>query len=130
MTPNHMAGVTLSLPVFSGGTRKHKVAQAKIELEKAINQQSMVEEQLKLQEEQLLYDLKTAAENYQAQGENVEVAKRVYQNIQNKYEQGMASSLDLTQSNSDYLQAESNYIQSVMSLIQAKVALDKLYNQL
>jgi outer membrane protein TolC len=50
--------------------------------------------------------------------------------MENKYKQGMASSLELTQSNNQYLQAENNYISSLMSLLQTKVALDKLLNNL
>ena len=130
MTPNNMAGVTLSLPIFSSGGRKQQLAQAKIDLDKVQLNKSMVEEQLNIQYKQLLLDLNTAIENYNSQKENVAVANRVFENIHKKYEQGMASSLDLTQSNSNYLQAESNYIQATMSLLQAKVAIDKLLNQL
>lgn len=130
MTPNHVAGATLSLPLFSSGSRKHKVSQAKINLDKVQLNKSMVAEQLNIQNKQLILDLNTAIENYNSQKENVEIATRVYKNIQNKYEQGMASSLDLTQSNNNYLQAESNYIQSVMALLQAKVAINKLHNNL
>lgn len=130
MTPNHIAGFTLNIPVFSSGARKHKVNQAKIQLEQARISKSMVSDQLALQEKQLLSDLKSAMEDYKAQKENVAVARRVYDNINRKFEQGMVSSLDLTQSNGNYLQAESNYIQSTMKLIQAQIALDKLYNEL
>jgi outer membrane protein TolC len=130
MTPNHVAGVTMSLPLFSGGKRNHQLAQAKIQLNKVQINKSMVEEQLAIQQKQLQLDLKTAIENYNSQKDNVEVARRVYANIQNKFKQGVASSLDLTQSNNNYLQAESGYIQSILSLLQAKVALDKLHNQL
>lgn len=130
MTPNNMAGVTLSLPIFSSGTRKQQVAQAKIDLDKVQLNKSMVEDQLNIQYKQLLLDLKTAIENYHSQKENVAVANRVFENIHKKYEQGMASSLDLTQSNNNYIQAESNYIQATMSLLQAKVAIDKLLNNL
>jgi outer membrane protein TolC len=130
MTPNNLAGVTMNVPVFQSGTRKHKVAQAQIELDKAQLSQSMLKDQLQLQFQQLVFDLNNAIENYEAQKENVEIAKRVFNNIKNKYEQGVASSLDLTQSNSNYLQAESNYIQSMMSLMQARLAIDKLNNQL
>jgi len=130
MTPKNIAGVTMNVPIFSSGKRNQQLAQAKIELNKVKINKSMVEEQLNIQQKQLQLDLKTAIENYDSQKENVEVARRVYANIQNKFKQGVASSLDLTQSNSNYLQAESGYIQSILSLLQAKVALDKLHNQL
>jgi outer membrane protein len=112
MTPNHIAGLSMSIPVFSSGARKHRVNQAKIQVEQAKLSKELVTDQLMMQEKQLQFDLKTAIDDYEAQKENVVVAKRVYDNINRKYEQGMVSSLDLTQVNSNYLQAESAYIQS------------------
>jgi outer membrane protein TolC len=50
--------------------------------------------------------------------------------MENKYKQGMASSLDLTQANSLFLQAENNYVTSLMNLLQTKLALDKLLNNI
>jgi outer membrane protein TolC len=50
--------------------------------------------------------------------------------MENKYKQGMASSLDLIESNSLYLQAENNYISSLMNLLQTKLALEKLMNSM
>lgn len=130
MTPNHMAGLSLSIPIFSSGSRMHKINQAKLQLEQAKTNKAMVTDQLMMQEQQLQLDLKSALEDYQAQKENVDIAKRAFENINRKYEQGMVSSLDLTQSNSTYLQAESAFIQSTFKLIQAQIAIDKLYNQL
>jgi outer membrane protein TolC len=71
-----------------------------------------------------------AYENYITQSKNVDVAKRVFESFNNKYKQGLVSSLELTQANSNYLQAESNYISAVLSLLQAKLSLDKLFNNI
>ena len=48
--------------------------------------------------------------------------------MENKYKQGMASSLELTQANQQYLQSENNYISALMNLLQTRLALDKLLN--
>jgi outer membrane protein len=130
MTPKNIAGVSMSIPIFSSGSRNYKVAQAKINLEKSAINKSMVTDQLKMQEQQLKMDLSSALENYNSQKENVTVAKRVLETVNRKYEQGIVSSLDLTQANSNYLQAETNFVQASFTLIQARLALDKLYNQL
>jgi outer membrane protein TolC len=130
MTPKHIAGVSMSIPVFSSGSRKYKVSQAKIKLEQAQVNKSMVEDQLTMQEQQLKLDLNSALENYDLQKENVNVAKRVFESVNRKFEQGMVSSLELTQTNSSYLQAETNFVQASFALIQARLALDKLYNKL
>jgi outer membrane protein len=90
----------------------------------------MVTEQLLLQEKQLRYNLVNAREQYNLQKENIDVSKRVYSSTENKFRQGMASSLDLTQANSLYLQAENNYISALMNLLQTKLALDKLLNNM
>ena len=130
LSPKDVAGLSLSVPIFSGGTKKAQVSQAKIELDKIKRDKSLLEEQLQLQDNQLSFEFKNAYDNYLTQKENVEVAQRVYTSYQNKYKQGMVSSLELTQANSNYLQAESNYVSSVMTLLQAKLSLDKLYNNL
>lgn len=130
LTPSNVAGVTLSLPIFSSGMRKSKVAQAKIDYGMALRSQEMVKDQLETQKKQLLFNYQNALENYSTQKENVETAGRVYKSIQNKYQQGMASSLDLTQANTNYLTAQNNYLSSVLTLLQAQTSLEKLYNTL
>jgi outer membrane protein TolC len=130
LSPRNAAGLTLSVPIYSGGLRKAKVDIAKIELDKTRRNKSLLGDQLNLQENQLKFELRSALENYQTQKENVQVAQRVYDSYFNKYKQGMLSSLDLTQANSNYLQAENNYISSVLKLLQARLALEKLYNTL
>jgi outer membrane protein len=130
LTPNHLAGFNMAVPIFSSGMRRAQVAQAKINLNMAQRNQEMVKDQLELQKSQLLFNYQNALENFNTQKENVAIAGRVYKSIQNKYQQGFASSLDLTQANSNYLNAENNYLTSVMTLLQAQTSLDKLYNTL
>ncbi|MBN1143754.1 MAG: TolC family protein [Bacteroidales bacterium] len=128
MTPNHLAGITATVPIFSSGMRKAQLDQAKINLDMAQRNQEMVKEQLEIQKNQLLFNYESAFENYNTQKENVEVAGRVLKSIQNKYREGLVSSLDLTQANTNYLTAESNYMSALMTLLQAQTALEKLYN--
>ncbi len=128
LSPKNAAGLNLSIPIFSGFTKKAQMSQAKIELDKISRSKALLEEQLLLQEKQLQFNLNNSYENYVTQKENVEVAQRVYQSNYNKFKQGMISSLDLTQSNSNFLQAENNYVSSVHQLLQSKLELDKLYN--
>ncbi|MEZ5070520.1 MAG: TolC family protein [Bacteroidales bacterium] len=130
MNPNNLAGLSLSVPIFSSGMRKAQVDQARIDYNMAQINKSIMEDQLSVQEKQFKYNLQSSLENYETQKENVDVARRVYDNYKRKYEQGMASSLDLTQANANYLDAESNYLQAVLEVMNAKLALDKLNNTL
>lgn len=130
MTPPNIIGLQMNIPIFASGMRKARVDQAKINYESALNSKALLTDQLLIQEKQLRYNLTTAIEQYDSQKENVTVSKRVYDNLNLKYQQGLVSSLDLTTANNNYLQAETNYIMSMMQLLQADLALNKLLNTL
>jgi outer membrane protein len=128
--PNSVTGLQISVPIFASGQRYSQIRKAQINLVKARTMKDMVTDQLLLQEKQLRYNLINANEQYLSQKDNVEVSGRVYSSTENKFRQGMASSLELTQANSLYLEAENNYISSLMNLLQTKLALDKLLNNI
>jgi outer membrane protein len=127
---NSMTGVQLTIPIFGSGQKYSQIKKARINLNKATTTKDMITEQLLLTEKQLRYNLVNANLQYISQKDNVEVSKRVYASTQNKFKQGMASSLEMTQTNSLYLQAENNYVSSLMNLLQTKLALDKLLNNM
>jgi len=128
--PSSYLGLNFSVPIFASGQRYSSIQKAKINLEKARNTKEMVSDQLQMQDKQLRYNLENANIQYKSQKDNVEVSKRVYSSTENKFKQGMASSLELTQANSLYLQAENNYVSALMELLQTKLALDKLLNNM
>ena len=130
MNPNHLVGLNMSVPIFSSGMRKARVDQAKIDYNMAQTNKSILEDQLTLQEKQFKYNLASSLENFYTQQENREVAQRVYDSYRRKFEQGMATSLDLTQANNNYLDAETNFINAIMQVMNAKLQLDKLMNTL
>ncbi|HKK62639.1 MAG TPA: TolC family protein [Bacteroidales bacterium] len=130
MTPNHLLGFSLTVPIFSSGLRDAKADQARITYEISKRDAEILSDQLELQNRQLKYNLQNSLENFHTQQENVEVAQSLYENYQRKYDHGMASSLDVTQSNSNYLDAQSNYLNAMFEVMDARIQLDKLMNNL
>jgi len=130
MTPPNMIGLQMNVPIFASGARKAGWDRAKINYETTLNNKALLTDQLQIQEKQLRFNLANAMEQYASQKENVEISKRVYDNLNMKYQQGLVSSLDLTTANSNYLQSETNYISATMQLLQADLALNKLLNTL
>ncbi|MBS2096740.1 TolC family protein [Carboxylicivirga linearis] len=130
MQPNNVLQLNLSIPIFSSGMRKSKVNQAKIQLETLQNNKAQLEDALLIQERQARLNLNTALEQYQSQKQNVDVAYRVFENINRKFQHGLVSSLDLTTANNNYLSAESDYIQSMLQVLDAHTTLEKLFNNL
>jgi outer membrane protein len=130
LSPKNVIGLNLSVPILSSGMRNSQLNQARIQYETTQNNKSLLEDQLTLQEKQMRYNMANAIDQYNNRKNNVDVSLRIYQNYQFKYEQGVASSLDLTISNNNYLQSESDYLMSIITLLDAQLALQKLMNTL
>ena len=64
------------------------IKKAQIDLEKAKTTKDMVTDQLSMQDKQLRYNLENANLQYRSQKDNVEVSKRVYTSMENKYQTG------------------------------------------
>ena len=128
MTPPNMVGASVSVPLFSSGSRAAGVKSAKIDYQEAVNSRRQAEDGLRVQYNQLCYDLASALESYDIQSRNLDVTQRVFNNITEKYKFGRASSLEVTNASTDIISAQSNYIQAVMNVISAQVALENLLN--
>ncbi|MBN1448922.1 MAG: TolC family protein [Bacteroidetes bacterium] len=130
ITPKHVIGLNLSLPLFTSGLRAHRIEQAQLNREIAQNQHELLTQELAIREKQLRYNLNNALDQYENRRANRDVAKKVFANMNNKFRQGMVSALDLTMAHNSALQAENNYYSALLQLMQAQVALDKLQSAL
>jgi outer membrane protein len=119
-------GININMPIFTSGVQKAKVAQASIALEQAQNAKIQASQGLVVEEASARLDLDTAYENYLNTKENMELSKKVYDATLFKYNEGVASSLDLTQAHDQYLAAQSDFIQAISGLLTAKNKLDRL----
>ena len=128
MTPPNMVGASVTIPLFQSGSRMASVRSAKVAHAQTLNDKQQAEDGLRIQFNQLCYDLTTALESYQIQRENLDVTKRVFDNLTEKYKFGRASSLEVTNASTDIISAQSNYIQAVMNVIAAQIELETLLN--
>ena len=119
-------GLNISIPVFRSGLQKAKVAQASIALEQAQNAKIQASQGLAVEAASARSALDSAYENYLNTKENMKLSKKVYDTTLIKYNEGVASSLDLTQANDKYLVAQSDFIQAMSGLLTAKNKLDRL----
>ncbi|MFA5649351.1 MAG: TolC family protein [Bacteroidales bacterium] len=128
MTPPNLIGASIVIPIFSSGVRYAKVREAKITHETQLNTLADTKEGLAIQHSQLRYNLTSAFESYETQKKNIEVNQRILENISKKYEQGMASSLDVTTTGTNLITAQNSYVQALMEVVTAQIALEKLLN--
>ena len=121
-------GLSVNFPVFRSGVQKAKVAQASIAMKQAQNAKVQVSQGLTVDAARARSALDSAYENYLNTEENMGLSERVYEVTLIKYNEGVASSLDLTQTNDRYLLAQSEFIQAMSELLTAKNRLDRLNN--
>ena len=129
MTPPNLIGLTLNIPIWSSGKTWSDIKQARIEYDKFQNTIETTRDALLVQERQLRYNVASNYETYEAQKLNIEVTERVFTNVSNKFEHGMASSLELTTASSDIISAQSNYISAVLNLVNAQIEFEQLLNR-
>ena len=128
MTPPNALSIQVSMPLWSSGKRAAGVVEKKIALEEARNTFEETADNLGIQNEQLRYNLQNAYETYTNEQENMDVTQRVFDNTSLKFQQGVASNLDLVNASNDLITAQSTYVQAVLTLVNAEVELEKFLN--
>ena len=128
--PTTIWGLNLSVPIFSSGSRMALVSQAKIKLKQTENNLAQLEKGLSIQTEAAKTKYSNAFETYNTSKEAVAISKKIYNNYQIKFKEGLISSLDLSQIQTQYLSAQTQYIQSMYNLVSSKIELDKITNKL
>lgn len=120
-----LAGVSLQVPIFSSGYRKSRMNQAQLDLEKIRNTKLQVAEGLKLNVSQYRSEFNNALENYLREKQNVALSQAIYERALIKYQEGVATSVELTQQHNQFLDSQRKYFLTVFSLLDAKNKLDK-----
>jgi outer membrane protein TolC len=128
--PMSSVGASLSVPILSSGMRKARLDQAKLELEKIRNTREQVSDGLNLDLMRSRTSFTTALENYYNELENVTLSRKIYQKTLIKYNEGIATSAELTQQHNQFFEAETKYFRGTMQLLNAKIALDKVLGNL
>ena len=88
------------------------------------------ERNLQSQEIQLKNDLLSARTNLDLQEQNVELARKIYDNSTIKAEVGKENSIVVTQKYNQLVNAQSQYVNAMMQVFNKKLELDQLYNQI
>jgi outer membrane protein len=127
--PLSILGLNVNIPLFRSGLQKARTAQAELALDQAREARLQAARGLELEVEQSRVRLSTAWENYRNLKDNMELASRVYDVTLEKYREGVASSMELTQANDKFLRAESDYILALAELLNAKNRLDRVTNR-
>lgn len=106
-------GLNVSVPLFTGLRRTAELEQSRVELEQSRLQLSQLRESVQLQYEQARGERERALSAIEARGRTADVAQRVYDLTVLRYEQGLATQLEVNDARLSLLQARTNRAQAI-----------------
>lgn len=127
--PYSTVGVSLSIPIFSGGKKLYTIKQTKTSIIQTNLQQQDTERNLKLAVKQQMDNMKTCVKRFDAAQKGVEQAIKGYAISQKRYDTGAGTLLEMNDSELALTQARLNFNQSIYDYMIAKAEIEKIIGQ-
>lgn len=119
-------GISLAIPIWSSGSRKNSVAQARLNVEKSKVNAERLKVGLELQVATAKMEFSNAYELYKNKGKGFETSLKIYEKTMAKYKIGMVGSTDLNQRYQQFLASNNDYMLSIYALLSQRIKLNKL----
>lgn len=124
--PQTLWGVQLSVPIWDNLGAAAGIKKAKLEQQKIKNKLYDLEQALTMQTITAKANFATALEQLETSQKNVDLAGRIQQKTLVKYNEGLATSMELTTAENQLIQAQGEYISALFSAMDAKLELKKV----
>ncbi len=124
-----LLGMTMNIPIFSSLGRSAATQRARINLDKAEDDLTEVEQQLKLQIASAKSDYQFAIEDYENKKQNLNLAERIEKKNQIKFFEGISSSFELRQAQTQLYSAQQEFLQGMLDVINKKAELETVLNK-
>jgi hypothetical protein len=127
--PYSVIGVSLSIPIFTGGSKYYKIRQTRVSMEQLDLQREDTERNLQLAVKQNIDNMNTCVKQFDAARKGVEQAERGYLISQKRYDTGAGTLLEMNDAELALTQARLNFNQAIFNYIVAKSDLEKIMGQ-
>jgi outer membrane protein TolC len=124
--PTSTAGLTLSIPIFQGGSKHYKAKQLQVQIKAMDDQRENLKRSLELQAITFTDNMIKAIEKMESGKKALTQAEKALDISQKMYEVGAGTYLDVTNAELGYIQAGLSYNQSIYDFISAKSELEKI----
>ena len=128
-TPYSYVGLSLNIPIFSGGKRYHQVKQAKNQHQQLLLQQVNTERQLKIAIRQYLTTMETSMKSYYAAKDAVASAQKGYDIVAASYAVGRSKLIELNDAQLALTQSQLAESQAIYNFVTAKSQLEQTLGQ-
>ena len=123
--PYSMIGLSLSIPIFTGGSRYMKIKQTEISLKQLDWQRDDTQRNLRLAVKQQLDNMSTCVKRFDAASKGIDQAERGYRIAQKRYDTGAGTWLEMNDAELALTQARLNFNQAIYDYMVAKTDLEK-----
>ncbi|MGN7820718.1 TolC family protein [Chitinophaga varians] len=118
-------GLNLSWSIFTGTERLHQIQEERITLKKSQNDLDFLSQQIKLEVKSANTAYESNKATFVTQKTNMALTQGIYDRIVLKFEQGVATSLDVISAESQLTQARTDYVNAMLNTLISKTDLDK-----
>lgn len=125
-TPYSYVGLSLSIPIFTGGKRIYDLKSSKLQSESLDIKRADTERQLKIAIRSYLNTMETNMKSYTSSQEAVELAQKAYSVSQRSYNVGKSTLTDLHDAELALTQARLASSQAIFNFVNAKASLEQV----
>ena len=123
--PSSTVGLSLSIPIFSGGQRYHAIKQTRVQADELDLQRENAERQLRIGIRQSLGTMDTAMRTYDASKEALASAEKAYDIAVKSYQLGKSTLTDLNNTELVLTQSRLAVSQAIYNFVIAKAGLEQ-----
>jgi outer membrane protein len=128
--PASYIGLRLNVPIFNGWQRTNQLRQVQITAQKSKNDLYRLKDALNLQANRARITFFNGLQTLNSQRRNQDLAREVLRVTKIKYQQGVGSSIEVTQAQTALEEADNKYIQGLYDALVSKVDLEKAYGRI
>jgi outer membrane protein TolC len=119
--PNSYAGLSVTIPLFTGTKRVQQVRIAQLQLDRLNYNFTSLADSIHTQFVQAMSSYKADLNNYYEQKANMELAREVYNIIQLQYRSGIKTYLDVVVANNDLFAAQVNFTNAIFQVLSDRI---------
>ncbi|MEB2786758.1 TolC family protein [Algoriphagus persicinus] len=123
--PVSAVGLNLSIPIFQGGKRIHRLKAAELQVERGNVEIENLSNQIKTEYSTALADYNSSVYEWQLIRENMEMAEEVYNIIKLQYDEGIKAYVELVVAETDLQTAQINHINAFYQVLEDKLDLQR-----
>ncbi|MEQ6119565.1 TolC family protein [Reichenbachiella sp. MALMAid0571] len=123
-------GVGMNWQIFDGMRKSAQAQQKKYKAEQIENDISSAMVGIDLEIEQSISDYNKSIDNMNAQKENMELARNIYETTEIKYKEGVGSNSEVLDADASLKQSQTNYYNAFFEALVSRVELQKALGEL